>query len=84
MKEGDKVKIVNYGSPLMVQKDSTLNFPVIIEKDNYKVLDKNPELVGAIGVIRIARTDGQYNRYALTLDEEGGVAWFTEEQLQPL
>ena len=81
---GDKVKIVNYGHPIWVNKkveELKLSFPLIREDENVRILDMSPDLIGQEGIVsEVSMTQGIPN-YAIE-GIKGKHAWYQEGQME--
>ena len=82
-KEGDKVKIIKYGSPLFGSKNESYlkSLPVIKEYENCTSYDLSPELVGQCGTITKATVTQGIPQYSIS-GVSGKTAWYDEEQLE--
>lgn len=85
--EGDKVKIVKYGSLLMFNKNDKANDflkqkTVYNENENWITIDMNPELVGQEGIVEsFTLVQGKYE---YTLKGPWKCAWYSENQLESI
>jgi hypothetical protein len=75
-KIGDKVRIINYGHAIWMNKSSgeTPPFPIIAENDSLWWMDMCPDRVGKTGIVD-NELNGDYSVYDIG-------AWFTEAQLE--
>ena len=84
-KEGDLIKIVNYGCTYWISKKSKFPLPknrknIVHESIDFYTIDLHPELVGKIGVVTgVSMTQGipGYKLHGLNM-----VAWYQEGQMQ--
>ncbi len=80
---GDKVKVVNYGHPILVNKNSgmEMNFPVISEDDKVVWYDMNGGVVGKVGIVdKVKETQGILGYSLSGIPEK--VSWYNEDQLE--
>ena len=80
---GDKVKVINYGHPICMSKNSgvEVKFPVIYEDDKVIWYDMNSGVVGKVGVVTdVKETQGMIG-YSLS-EIAGKTAWYDEDQLE--
>ncbi len=85
---GDKVRIVNYGHPIWINKladeyhfndEGLSSLPTIDEDEQFKWKDLRPELVGVEGIVTGLSSDKK--QYSLDTNR-GAMAWFGEGQLE--
>jgi len=92
---GDKVKVVNYGSLMWVNKKSRdyevfwkdTSYPVLNEKEGLITLDWKPELVGMVGIVRTVSAskdiEGNIINFSYSLSGiKEKAAWYDEIQLE--
>lgn len=80
---GDKVKVVSYGHPIWVNKNSgmEMNFPIISEDDKVVWYDINGGVVGKIGIVeKVKETQGILGYSLSGIPEKS--AWYNEDQLE--
>ena len=85
---GDKVRIVNYGHPIMqvIQKNKKdklerLPYPLIFEDESVLWLDMSPGIVGLTGIVcEVSMTQGT-PQYAIDGIPEK-TAWYSESQME--
>jgi hypothetical protein len=85
-KINDCVKIVNYGSLMWVSNDYkskiSNKYPIVEEKSNITIIDRNPELINKTGTIDfISFSEG---KYSFILKGPNKVAWYNEKQLEKI
>ena len=77
---GDKVRIVGYGSCMMMHKeslkDNPSSWPVVAIKGNIAYIDTMPQLVGKVGLI--SKVDGGYAIEGIREKH----AWYNADQLE--
>jgi len=80
---GDKVRIINYGHPIWVSKNSEFKpgWPIISEDENIIHYDSLPEIVGKEGVISKTTITQERPYYAIEGISEKH-AWYNEDQLE--
>jgi hypothetical protein len=82
-KIGDKVKVVNYGHLMWVNKKigGKFNLPIVKETETYVCYDTNKGIVGNSGIVKdVKETQGFFN-YSLS-GIKGKSAWYTEDQIE--
>jgi len=83
LKTGSKVKIVNYGSPVLIPKKNYKpgTFPILEESEYSYMVDTAPQLIGKEGIIT-----SQFKAYGedfYNLEIEGEIkSGFLEKQLE--
>ncbi len=80
---GDKVRVVNYGHPIWMNKnlDMEINLPIISEDDKVVWYDMNNGVVGKVGIIEKVKKIQGILGYSLNGIPEK-TAWYTENQLE--
>jgi len=81
---GDHVKVINYGSPIWVNKkqhSDIPDLPIIFEDENMVWLDINVKIVGKTGVISQVSENKGIKKYSL-LGIEEKTSWYDASQLK--
>ena len=82
---GDKVRIINYGHAIWLNKgDDLVGCVLLREMENKDLIDIHPELVGREGVIQhVRKLKGEESCYSLS-GISGKTAWYAQEQLEKI
>ena len=84
---GDKVKIINYGHIMVINKNiwpipiEEYSYPIIKDYGWWCIMDISRELVGMKGIIT-DELDGSYRVYIKKL--KSSIAWFCKKQLKKI
>jgi hypothetical protein len=91
-KEGDKLKVINYGHPIWSSKkewqkahESGLANEkpsnIIYETEDYYVWDMTPSVIGQSGIVKTAMVTHGVPAYSID-GIKGKSAWYDEQQLE--